>query len=483
MRILLFSLALLVACHFTSESFAQGQLPADIVIAANDLPKSSMPDPDDLDDTVLNIQKVVSNQGITAWLVEDHSLPVISMQFAFKGAGAIHDPADKQGVARLLSNMMDEGADDLDSQSFQKELQDLSISLSFNSSRDDFGGSLKTLTKNSGRAFTLLEKAVIEPRFDEEPLTRMKAANQSRIRSSLSNPKWMAARVLNDFAFEGHPYARNSGGTLSSLEEITTQDLRDFHGKYLGKNNLVVAVVGDIRAEALSYVLDSVFGDLPDVTIPQHEDLDLQNRGKIAVYNQDIPQTIVEIMQPGISRSDPDYHIAQVMNFVLGSSGFGSRLTEEIREKRGLTYGVYSSFYNLDKMQSLTVSTSTKNENVPVMLSTIQEEFSKLHDEGISDHELDDAKAYLIGSLPLSLTSTDRVSGLMLSLMKDGLPLDYLDQREDAIANVTREDVQRVAKRLLAPNQFVTVLVGQPPQDTLAWLGKIKEIEALPDVE
>lgn len=433
--------------------------------------------------SVLNIQKVVSEKGITAWLVQDSSVPVISFDFAFKGAGSANDPADKQGLARLLSNTMDEGAGELDSQTFQKELQDLSISLSFNSSRDHFGGSVKTLTKNSERAFELLEMAVMKPRFDPDPVQRMRAANQSRIRSSLSDPQWMAARVLNDVAFEGHVYAQNSGGTLSTLDAIKPDDLRQFHRSHLGKNNLVVAVAGDIETDRLKVILDNVFAGLPDVDIPVQDTLPLKNKGQIAVYEQDIPQTVIEIMQPGIARDDPDYFKAQVMNFVLGSSGFGSRLTEEIREKRGLTYGIYSSFYNLDYISAMSVSTSTKNENVPEMLATIQNELTRMKDEGITQKELDDAKSYLIGSLPLSLTSTDKISRLMLSLMQDDLPIDYLDIREKAIRNMTLDNISDIAKRLLSPSEFVTVLVGKPPQETLEWLGDITVIETLPNVE
>jgi len=432
---------------------------------------------------LLDIQEVKSDSGITAWLVEDGSIPIISMQFTFKGAGAVNDPTDKQGLARMLSNTLDEGAGDLDSQSFQKELQDLSISLSFNSGRDHFGGSVKTLSKNSDRAFELLKMAVSKPRFDDDPVARMRQSNQSRIRSSISNPDWIAARILNDVAFADHPYARNSGGTLSSLEAITPDDLRAFHKTHIGKNNLVVAVSGDIDAQTLKVKLDEIFGALPDATIKTGADLTLQNAGKIAVYDKDIPQSIVEIMQKGIARDDPDYHAAQVMNFVLGSSGFGSRLTEEIREKRGLTYGVFSSFYNLNHVAAMSVSTSTKNENVPDMLKAIHDEFSKMRDQAIAQNELDDAKSYLLGSLPLSLTSTDKISGLMMSLMRDGLPIDYLDTRKEKIAALALDDISRVAKRLLSPQEFVTVLVGKPPLDQFSNPDDIIKVETLPNVE
>lgn len=412
--------------------------------------------------SLLDIQEVTSPGGIKAWLVEDHSIPVIAMNFGFKGAGAAQDPEDKQGLARMMSNTMDEGAGPLDAKAFQKELQDLVISFSFNTDRDSFSGSLKTLSKNSARAFELVSLAVNSPRFDQEAIDRMRQANQTRIRNSQSDPDWMAARVLNDRAFAGHPYALNSGGTLSSLEKISPADLKKFHATMLGKNNLMVAVAGDITAEQLGVKLDEVFGTLPDVSIPEIADFSLQNQGKMYLHEQDIPQSVIEIIQPGIGRNDPDFQTAQVMNFVLGSSGFGSRLTEEIREKRGLTYGIYSYLYNLDHLDGLAVSTSTANASVPEMLSLIKAEFNKLATDPISDKELQDAKSFLIGSVPLSMTSTDKIAGLLLSLQMDGQPIDYLDQRETKIKATTAADVARVSKALLAPDKFVTVIVGQP---------------------
>ncbi|MFP4314062.1 MAG: M16 family metallopeptidase [Alphaproteobacteria bacterium] len=430
-------------------------------------------------DKFLDIQDITTDKGIKIWLVEDDSIPVLSMDFAFKGAGAIRDPEGKQGTARLLSNMLDEGAGELESEAFQKELRDLSISLGFSSNRDNFGGNLKTLSQNQDRAFELLKLALNEPRFDEEPLERMVAANQSRIRSSLSDPDWIAARILNDKAFEGHPYAQNSGGTLSSLAAITAEDLRNFKETHLTRDRLHIAVAGNIDAETLSAKVDEVFGDLPE-SVPESEiaKLELQNKARLFLYDKDIPQSIIEIMQKGIGRDDPDYHTAQIMNFILGSSGFGSRLTEEIREKRGLTYGIYSYFNNMDYFNGLGVSTSTANKNVQEMLNLIEAEFNKLRSHPISEDELANAKSYLIGSLPLSLTSTDKISGLLLSLQVDGLGTDYLDKRQEAIEKATLEDVFRVSQKLLSPENFVTVLVGRPANIT-----PDETIEDLPNVE
>jgi len=405
-------------------------------------------------------------------------VPVIALKFSFKGTGAALDLPDKQGLTRLASNTMDEGAGDLDSQSFQKELRDLSITLRFGAGRDNFSGTLKTLTSNKKRAFELLNMALTKPRFDPEPVGRMIAANQSRIRSSLADPEWIAVRILNDSAFEDHPYALNSGGTLSTLQGITSIDLENFVKFRLGKNLLHVGAAGDITAEELAGILDQIFGSLPQVNLQQPEDFELQNQGKTFHYEKDIPQTIIEIIQPGIARNDPDYHVAQVMNFILGGGGFGSRLMAEAREKRGLTYGVYTGFYLAEHISGYSASTSTANINAKEMLEIIGREFKNMAAGPVSQEELETARSYLIGSLPLSLTSTDSIAGLLLSLQTDGLPVDYLEQRKEAINNTTAKDVLRVAKRILSPDKFVTVLVGMPQ-----WVKPDKTIETIPNAE
>ena len=409
----------------------------------------------------LDIQEVTSDEGLSAWLVEDHSIPVIALRFAFKGTGAKTDPADKQGLAIMASNTMDEGAGDLDSEEFQKTLNDLSISLRFIASRDNFGGSLKTLSRNKAKAFELLKLAVNEPRFDEEPLDRMRKSNQSRIKSSLSNPKWMAARIQNDRIFEGHPYALNSGGTLSSLESITSDDLREFH-KSLGKNQLVIGAAGDITADELKALLDDIFGDRPVREIKETEKYPLKNAGATYLYEQEIPQTIIAISQKGISRKDEDYYNAKIMNFILGESGFGSRLMDEIREKRGLTYGIYSYFQQYDESDVLKISTSTANENTAEILELIKTEWDKIKTEPVSEEDLKSAKSYLIGSLPLSLTSTASIASTLISMQMDDLPIDYLDLRAGLLEEVTIEDIQETAQRILNEDDFTTILVGDP---------------------
>lgn len=427
----------------------------------------------------LDIQKVTSPGGIEAWLVEDHAAPVISLQFAFAGAGSVTDPAGKMGLVQLASNTMDEGGGDIGSPMFQKVLSDLSIDLGYSVGRDDYSGSLRTLTRTKDKAFEMLRLSVTTPRFDAEPLARMKEANLARIRDSLSDPDWMAARIMNDLAYAGHAYATNSGGTLTTVPAITVDDLRAYVKNNLTRDRLRIAVAGDINKADLAKALDNIFGALPAKAVPTRiDDLKLQNPGTLAFYKQDIPQTIVMIAGPGINRRDPDWHAAQVMNFIYGGGGFGSRLTEEVREKRGLTYGIYSGFGMLDHISILSVGTSTRNEKTAEVLDLIKKETTRMRSTDVTVDELKNAKSYLVGSMPLSLTSTGQIAGMLLSLQLDDLPDTYLDTVGDKINAVTAADIRRVAERLLTADKTVTVLVGNPSGVT-----PTKTIEKLPNAE
>ncbi|MCM2344638.1 MAG: insulinase family protein [Alphaproteobacteria bacterium] len=411
----------------------------------------------------LAIQEVKSPGGITAWLVEDHTLPIISLTFSFKEAGSARDPRDRQGLARMVSNTLDEGAGNLDSQAFQKALSDHSISLSFSANRDDLVGSLKTLTRHQDKAFDLLHLALTQPRFDQEAIDRMRAANISRIRSSMTEPEWIAARFLNDLSYGDHPYALNSGGTITSLTAISRDDLAGFVSNNLSRNRLLIGATGNITPEKLALVLDQVFSALPATSATQTlKDTSIDHLGQTYLYAKDIPQSIIQMVQPGLDIKDPDYYAAYVMNYILGASGFGSRLTEEIREKRGLTYGIYSSIFDMDHTNGFSVGLSTENKNVAEALRLIRTEIKKMQDHPVSAQELNEAQSYIVGALPLSFSSTAAISSHVLGLQQDEWPMDYYDHFPARIRAVTAADIQRVARRLLTPDRMLTVIVGQP---------------------
>lgn len=430
----------------------------------------------------LDIQELTTESGLSFWLVEDHSIPVISLDFAFNNAGAKYDTVEKQGLSRLASNTMDEGAGDLTSEDFQGLLRTKSISLSFSSSRDMFGGSIYSRTSTFEQAVELMNLALTSPRFDEDPVQRMKEANLARIRSSVSDPQWIAARLSNDVIFEEHPYALNSGGTLSTLPSITPDDLRHFVKTRLAKDVLQIAIVGDVTPEQAKTYIDLIFSGLPETQSLQGatEDFVLQNQGKEYLYELDIPQSIVLGYLPALPRTDEDYYAFQVMNQILGAGGFGSRLTEEVREKRGLTYGIGTYLSQMEHVNYLTLSSSTENKNAGKMIELSKAEMQKMANEAVSVDERQKAIDYINGSLPLTLSSTKNISSLLLGMQLDDLPIDYLDNRAEKFKAVTIEDIQQTAQKYLKPDNMSLVIVGKPEgleEETIIKLTDVPNVE------
>lgn len=411
----------------------------------------------------VDVQRVVSPLGIEAWLVESPTVPVISMEFAFRG-GSAQDPAGKEGRANLTSVLLDEGAGDLDSQTFQQSLTDAAISLRFTSGVDAFYGSLSTVVAKSDTAFDLLHLALTEPRFDDEAVERMRAAVLSDIRRRVGDPEWMARRAYFDAAFPDHPYGRPSRGTVETLQALEVADLREFVGTRFTRDSLVVGVAGDISAERLAVVLDEVFGVLPqtsDVTaeVPSMAPL---GSGNAILVERDGPQSIMLTVQPGIDRADPDYYAASVVNHILGGGGFESRLTQEIREKRGLTYGIRSGFLDFEHADLLVVNSDMSNANVAEALSILKREWQAMAQDGPTEEELEDAKTFMTGSFPLQFTSSDRIAGAMVTMQLDSLGIDYIDRRNALIEAVTLDQARRVAASLLDADALTTVVVGAP---------------------
>lgn len=413
-------------------------------------------------DKVLDIQEIKTPAGITAWLVEDHSLPIISMSFSFAG-GVSQDPKDKSGRAQMVSILLDEGAGDLNSQTFQKTLSDNSISMRFSARRDYFTGQVKTLVKNKDKAFELLTLALTKPSFEADAIERMKNSTVSSIKRSLGNPSWIVARTFNGIAFEGHPYASPGSGNLKSIPNITTDDLREFTDKTFNQASLKIAVSGDITKSELQKLIDKTFATLPKGKAPSKGAFTkLQNTPKTYLYEIDTPQTFISIGHDNLSRDNPDWYAVQLVNYILGGGGFSSRLMTEIRVKRGLTYGVYSSLNEQNYASIWQASMSTKNESAKLSLELIEQEWRKMAEHGPTADELKYAKAYLTGALPLQLTSTGSIAGTLNSLQRQKRDINYINNLNDKINAVTLEQAKQAAKTWLNPDHRLTVLVGKP---------------------
>jgi zinc protease len=410
----------------------------------------------------MNIQKVVSSKGIEAWLVEDHTLPLIALQFGFPG-GTSQDHAGKEGLAYFVSGMMDEGAGDIKSAEFQERTEELAIDFSFDASRDAFTGGVKTLSKNREEAFRLLKLALTAPRMDQEAVDRVREQILSSIKMDNEDPEKLASAAWFKLVFDGHPYANPVKGTQETVRSITPQDLKDYVRATFSRQRLNVAVVGDIGAEELKAVLDQVFGDLPEQaqlrSVPEAE---WRTHSSSQVIPLAVPQSVVTFGQPGLKRKDPDFTAAYILNYIIGGGGFSSTLMQEVREKRGLAYSVYTYLYPLDRAAILLGGVATKNEAVSQSIGVIQDELARIAGNGPTPEELDNAKRYLTGSYALRFDSSVKIANTLLWVQIEELGIDYIAKRNDLVDAVTLDDVKRVAAKLIKPGNLVITVVGQP---------------------
>lgn len=407
------------------------------------------------------IDRVVSPGGIEAWLVEDHTVPAVTVSFSFDG-GAAQDPDGKAGLASLLGEMLTEGAGPYDAPGFKTALADRSIQLGFSTSQDYSGGKLKTLTTERDAAFELLRLALAEPRLAQGDFDRIKAGRMAELNFQENDPGTIADDRWSAIAFPGHPYGRPSIGTKESVAGIGTADLQDLRRRLFARDGLRLAVVGDIDAATLGPALDRVFGGLPArgdrVPVPEVE---VAAKGTETVPMA-VSQASIQLGIPAPRRDDPDYFPAIVMNHILGGSTFTSRLYRAVREQRGLAYSVDSDTIQLRHAGLLLITAGTRVDKAGESLSVIRDEIARLAKDGPTEQEVAEAKSYLIGSYPLGFASHDALAGYVLSLQLAGRGRDFIDKYPGLIEAVTPAQVKAVAARVLQVKDPTAVVAGTP---------------------
>lgn len=406
------------------------------------------------------VELVDTPGGITALLVNAPSVPLIAVAFLFRG-GASADPAGREGLSRMVAGLLDEGAGELDSLAFRTELEDKAIRLHFTGERDGLGGRLMTLNENRERAFELLRLALAEPRFDAEPVERVRQQIVSDLQRRRTDPNTVSGLAWFTEAFPDHPYGRPAQGTLEAVRAIETAELSAYVEKRLARDNLVIGVAGDITAAELAPLLDRAFAHLPAEAglspLPQA----LPRTGGMLVTRMSIPQSVVTFGLPGMPRHDPDYYAAYVANYILGGGGFASRLTEEVREKRGLAYSVHSQLSDTELSPLWMGGVATRNDQVAQSIEVIRAELKRMARGDIDERDLQNAQTYLTGSFPLRFTSNESVARMLVGMQVFDLGIDYLERRNALIEAVGLADVARASARLFAAEPLFSV-VGDP---------------------
>lgn len=413
-------------------------------------------------DKKIAVQRLVTDLGIEVWLVEEHSIPILSVQFAFDG-GTFLDPVGKESLSYMVAGLLDEGAGPYSSIAFRKELEENSIGIGYSASLDAFQGSMSTLSANKDHAFDLLQLSLTKPRFDKEPVERVRGQYGAVQARAKAIPGEMGAKALYKDLFGDQGYSRRPLGTPESLAAVTTADLKSYVASNLTRDRLMIAVVGDITPGELEIKIDQAFGGLPATgeALPKADEEYLSKGGTIIVPFEN-PQSSVTFAGRGMKIDDEDFIPSYVMNHTLGGGIMTSRLNEEVRVKRGLTYSVYSYFLPYKRAGLFMGGVASENAKVAEAISVIKAEITKMRDHGLTAQELADAKTYLTGAFVLRFDSNSKIASQILGYQLLGLGIDYVNRRNELINQVTLEDIKRVAQKLPSAEELTFVVVGQP---------------------
>jgi zinc protease len=409
----------------------------------------------------VEIKTITSAGGINAWVVEEPSIPFMALEIRVRGGASLDEPG-KRGAINLMMALIEEGSGDMDAQAFQTKLESLAASLSFRVYDDTASVSAQFLTENRDEVLALLRGALIEPRFDQAAIDRVRAQVLSGIASDAKNPNRIAGAAFNAAAFGDHPYGTSSDGTEESVNALTQDDMFAAHRNVLTRDRIFVSAVGDITAEELGPMIDTLLGDLPAEGPPLPDDIAFGLAGGTTIIDYETPQAVALFGHAGLKRDDEDFFAAYILNQVLGAGGFESRLMEEVREKRGLTYGISTFLVSKFHAEMMLGQVASANATIAEAIAVTRAEWARMATDGLTQDELDTAKTFLTGEYPLRFDGNGEIANIMVGMQMIGLPPEYVINRNDYIESVTLEDVNRVAAELMQTDALHFVVVGQP---------------------
>ena len=406
-------------------------------------------------------EREVLPNGLVLMHSEKKTLPVVNIVIAIK-AGSVLEPPEKAGLANLTADLLNEGTITRSSRDISDKIEFVGGSLSTSGGLDYITVTLSVLKKDLELGFDLLSDIILNPAFSQEEVMRREKITKGNIMQMKDEPGVVASKAFQKAVYGEHPYGRPDEGTEETIDNITRQDIVDFHRSYYLPDNAIMAVVGDVNKKELDSLMDKYFKnwqmkEVKTRTLPELKNMDAP---KVIRINKNITQANVMLGHLGISRNNPDYYAVSVMNYILGGGGFASRLMENIRENKGLSYDVHSYFSGNKYAGSFQAVLQTKNQTANEAIAEILKEMKRMRTEPVTDKELADAKSYMTGSFPLRLDSNSKIAGLLTAIEFYGLGLDYVDKYKKIINAVSKDDILRVAKKYLDPENYVLVVVG-----------------------
>jgi zinc protease len=405
-------------------------------------------------------KRMVLNNGIVLLTSEQRALPMVSIELLID-AGSRQEPASQAGLANLTSKLLTYGTRKRSATQISETLDFMGASLATGAGEDVATVSMTILKKDLSAGIELLAEILTQSNFPQPEIDRQKQAVIASIRAREEDPGALAGTAFAAALFPKSPYGRPVEGTEASVKTIQQKNLQDFFARNYRPNRAIIAVVGDVAeseiAQALTRAMKGWTKGTPG-TKPQSP-LEIGKPQNVQV-NKDLTQANIVLGHNGVVRGNSDYYAIQVMNYILGGGGFSSRAMDSIRNERGLAYSVYSYFGAEKSHGSFQFVMQTKNETAVEAIRIAKEELRRMREQPVTDQELNDAKDYLIGSFPLRFDTNRKVAGFLSQVEYYELGLDYPERYADLIRNVTRDDVLRVAKQYLRPEELVTVIVA-----------------------
>ena len=434
-------------------------------------------------------ERVVLDNGLVVYLLEDHELPLVTITATIRTGGWL-DPADKVGLAGIAGAVMRTGGTKhLSAAALDEELEQMAAMISTGIGTESGSAMLDVLAKDLPRGVRLFADALMTPAFDPARVELAKLQTIEGIRRRQDQPQSIAGREFSKLLYgPDHPYARES--TVASVSKITRDDLIAFHAKTIHPNGIILGVTGDFDKTAMLALLKETFGSWTQGTVPQiafpsaNEDGARADQKVVRFVGKGTSQTHLRVGHLSIKEDDPDYPALVVLNDILGGSSFRSRLFNDIRTKRGLAYSVGSSLrVGVYERGVWAMRAETKVESTQEAIGRLAANMERLREEPVTDEELAEAKDAFVNSFVFSYASASAIIGRLIGLEYDGLPKDFLQQLRDRVVKVTKNDLLAAAKRHLHPERLRILAVG--PSESLAGVlssfGEAKEIPLSPE--
>ena len=412
----------------------------------------------------VNIQHWQTNSGAEVYFVENHDLPIVDLSVNF-AAGSARDTAEKSGLAGITRYMMTLGAAGMSDEIIANKLADIGAVLGGEFDGDRAALKLRTLSSEleQKQALDVFGKILQKPDFPAAVLAREKARIISGLEESATQPEGMVNKAFMKALYGTHPYSLDESGEIATVAKLSVADLQAFYQQYYRANGAVIAMMGDLSRIQAEAIAESMVSGLPkgpaNPTIAQVTYPNTPVTQRIA---HPASQSHILLGYPGIKRGDPDLFPLYLGNYVLGGGGFVSRLTEEVREKRGLVYSVYSYFMPMAEVGTFQIGLQTKKEQADEALEIVRATLADFLAKGVTDAELKAAKANVIGGFPMRIDSNSKILDYLAVIGFYKLPLNYLDEYNSKVAAVTMAQIKDAFNRRLKPENFVTVIVGAP---------------------